>query len=738
MAGYICKIVIEDTHPPVWRRVLIPDRITFQELHQIIQVLFGWQDAHLHEFTRQADYVFIGDEEDFWGNQYDEKKTLIDSFFEQYKWIRYTYDFGDEWRHKINIEKTDMDYEKRSAVLLKFKGDNFEEDMGCVWELGVDGRSAFDRNAVEEQLNSMVFSKHEELQEREVQKLNFMNQFKNQFIEQMPKMFGNLPALNSEVMQHKMVEVVDDFLGALSPVKLKMDLWMEFVESEAWESLAGILSEKSQKDLLMGVGIKEIEDYYKYLRISSNQNVSYEEKVVAISEYLREHPDYLCYIFDEEEYKNLTEWVQCIQQTGIVKRLDDTDIVLKALMFGLLDFAKKETRWEIRLASDFNQYIGCLNTKTKKKLYETLKKFDKRVGSLIQVYGLIELESFYEMYKNLYEKDLEKEDFLRYIYWHCRINNFINTFYEWNGGCCYAAAKDVNAANVLEKIEKYAKELPYAVYSKQEIEYKGGDLANRTDWVNNFFTTLHFQLGIEPLEASDYLTEIVLDIINGATLDEIIVSLEEDYGNNYTLEAATEIWTVLTGLMLELELPMLKGRSRLQYAKEQLCFEQNYSPWSIDMLNEQKDSSNTSKRRMYQFPAEVQEWMYEANGYGSVQKIKALFDYKEQNAVCSEEYLYLLAEACIIFGETDKVDELLVQLKKSSFAGKKAAKQLETQLQQRCKTEDDADDWEDTNDWNWMEQGVMQLPYVRTEKKIGRNAPCPCGSGKKYKNCCGK
>ncbi|MBR4695748.1 MAG: SEC-C domain-containing protein, partial [Selenomonadaceae bacterium] len=23
-------------------------------------------------------------------------------------------------------------------------------------------------------------------------------------------------------------------------------------------------------------------------------------------------------------------------------------------------------------------------------------------------------------------------------------------------------------------------------------------------------------------------------------------------------------------------------------------------------------------------------------------------------------------------------------------------------------------------------------------KKVGRNDPCPCGSGKKYKNCCGK
>jgi preprotein translocase subunit SecA len=29
-------------------------------------------------------------------------------------------------------------------------------------------------------------------------------------------------------------------------------------------------------------------------------------------------------------------------------------------------------------------------------------------------------------------------------------------------------------------------------------------------------------------------------------------------------------------------------------------------------------------------------------------------------------------------------------------------------------------------------------PVRRKEKKIGRNAPCPCGSGKKYKKCCGK
>lgn len=36
--------------------------------------------------------------------------------------------------------------------------------------------------------------------------------------------------------------------------------------------------------------------------------------------------------------------------------------------------------------------------------------------------------------------------------------------------------------------------------------------------------------------------------------------------------------------------------------------------------------------------------------------------------------------------------------------------------------------------WDSLESGT----FVRENKKIGRNEPCPCGSGKKYKNCCGK
>lgn len=43
---------------------------------------------------------------------------------------------------------------------------------------------------------------------------------------------------------------------------------------------------------------------------------------------------------------------------------------------------------------------------------------------------------------------------------------------------------------------------------------------------------------------------------------------------------------------------------------------------------------------------------------------------------------------------------------------------------------------EETRKRLYMEQKMSGT--VRKEKKIGRNDPCPCGSGKKYKKCCGR
>ena len=41
--------------------------------------------------------------------------------------------------------------------------------------------------------------------------------------------------------------------------------------------------------------------------------------------------------------------------------------------------------------------------------------------------------------------------------------------------------------------------------------------------------------------------------------------------------------------------------------------------------------------------------------------------------------------------------------------------------------------------WMYVD-GVVQgeEPYRRESPRVGRNEPCPCGSGKKFKKCCGK
>jgi len=45
------KVALTDIKPVIWRRVRVPGALTLRELHEIIQVAMGWENAHLHSFT---------------------------------------------------------------------------------------------------------------------------------------------------------------------------------------------------------------------------------------------------------------------------------------------------------------------------------------------------------------------------------------------------------------------------------------------------------------------------------------------------------------------------------------------------------------------------------------------------------------------------------------------------------------------------------------------------------------
>ena len=42
------------------------------------------------------------------------------------------------------------------------------------------------------------------------------------------------------------------------------------------------------------------------------------------------------------------------------------------------------------------------------------------------------------------------------------------------------------------------------------------------------------------------------------------------------------------------------------------------------------------------------------------------------------------------------------------------------------------------DEWLYVEGRISPTTIVRSSPKTGRNDPCPCGSGKKYKHCCAR
>jgi hypothetical protein len=150
---YQVKIILTWSRPPVWRRVRLPATATLDELHRVIQVVFDWDDDHLHEFTvdgrRYADPSF-GLEE-----YADEFRARLGRVMPRVgATMTYVYDLGDHGEHRITVERIiDTDEPEMSAVCVGGQGEAPDED----WFPG-SGRktSPFDLAAINRQLSGMA------------------------------------------------------------------------------------------------------------------------------------------------------------------------------------------------------------------------------------------------------------------------------------------------------------------------------------------------------------------------------------------------------------------------------------------------------------------------------------------------------------------------------------------------------------------------------------------------------
>jgi hypothetical protein len=118
------KVSLSGSRPPIWRRVRLPVMATLGDLHDVIQVVFGWDGDHLHVFQagkkQYSDPLMDLDE-----TRNEEAIGLRDAMARNAGKISYTYDLGACWEHEITLEQTlPRDRGQDYPVCVAYKGDS--------------------------------------------------------------------------------------------------------------------------------------------------------------------------------------------------------------------------------------------------------------------------------------------------------------------------------------------------------------------------------------------------------------------------------------------------------------------------------------------------------------------------------------------------------------------------------------------------------------------------------------
>lgn len=138
MKAFQLKVMLKDSKPPIWRRVIVPAGITFSQLSMILNTVMGWSGAHLFEFEfYHLELHILEDADDATGfGRYDSLEastTYIREYLEENDWFTYIYDMGDYWQHRVTVEKVLTDYENNYPQVIKFKGDCPPDDSGGIY-----------------------------------------------------------------------------------------------------------------------------------------------------------------------------------------------------------------------------------------------------------------------------------------------------------------------------------------------------------------------------------------------------------------------------------------------------------------------------------------------------------------------------------------------------------------------------------------------------------------------------
>lgn len=150
----VLKVTLDLDDFDVWRRFIVPVNTTYTALHKVLQKAFGWRDYHLHHFYIYGDQgildtsminhsnyhkegyipklIIVSDEYAY--DNPDELEMVWEKGLKlsevPFEHAKYTYDFGDNWQHYIEVERSIEDFDCNHPVFVDGSGDTPPEDVG--------------------------------------------------------------------------------------------------------------------------------------------------------------------------------------------------------------------------------------------------------------------------------------------------------------------------------------------------------------------------------------------------------------------------------------------------------------------------------------------------------------------------------------------------------------------------------------------------------------------------------
>ena len=129
---YRLKITLLGVEPPVWRRVEVKD-CTLATLHRVVQAVMGWTDSHMHSFEAGGEEYGPPDPTGEMDVK-SEAKAKLSRVAAGGGAFSYTYDFGDNWEHDIEVEAV-VDAEAKARYPRCLAGERAcpPDDCGGPW-----------------------------------------------------------------------------------------------------------------------------------------------------------------------------------------------------------------------------------------------------------------------------------------------------------------------------------------------------------------------------------------------------------------------------------------------------------------------------------------------------------------------------------------------------------------------------------------------------------------------------